>query len=173
MTFANFAVRPVHLLCSVVAATLLAGCASAYAPTSVHPGDSRVAVIARLGEPVATYATAGGGQRLEYSHMPAGLMTWMIDLDAAGNVLRWEQVLDESHFGAIGPGLTEAEVRQRIGPPSEHGHYWRPVEADTWRYRFQTVQRCIVFELSFDVKTHRTLEYGSYQPDTRCGKTMS
>ena len=166
-------VRRVAALCNGVAAALLAGCATAYAPTSIQPGDARATVIARMGEPVATYATDGGGQRLEYSHMPSGLLTWMVDLDATGRVLRWQQVLDEPHFNAVGPGLTEAEVRQLIGPPSEHGHYWRPVEADTWRYRFQTVQRCIVFELSFDVKTHRTLEYGSYPPDTRCGKTMS
>ena len=173
MTITALAIRRASLSCRVLAAALVAGCATAYAPTSVHAGDSRATVIAQMGEPVATYATPGGGQRLEYSHMPAGLMTWMVDLDAAGKVLRWEQVLDEAHFGAIGPGLTEAEVRQLIGPPSERGHYWRPVEAQTWRYRFQTVQRCIVFELSFGVKTGRTLEYGTYPPDTRCGKTMS
>jgi hypothetical protein len=160
-------------LCGVVAATLVGACATAYAPTSIRAGDSRAVVIARMGEPVATYATDGGGQRLEYSHMPAGLRTWMIDLDAAGQVVRWQQVLDEQHFATIGPGLTQAEVRRLIGPPSEHGHYWRPIEAHTWRYRFETIQRCIVFELSFDVKTQRTLEYGSYPPDTRCGKTMS
>ena len=152
---------------------LLSACAIPLSPGDLKPGDSRDAVIARMGQPVATYAMAGGGQRLEYSHMPAGLMTWMVDLDAAGRIVRWEQVLDEEHFNAIGPGQTEAEVRQLIGPPSEVGHYWRPVEAQTWRYRFQTVQRCIVFELSFDVKTHRTLEQGSYPPDRRCGKTMA
>lgn len=174
MPFTVFSSRCVPALGSVAAAALLSACASlSWSPGDLQAGASRDAVIARMGQPVATYATAGGTQRLEYSHMPAGLLTWMMDLDASGHLVRWEQVLDEQHFAAIGPGLTEAEVRQLIGPPSEHGHYWRPVEADTWRYRFQTVQRCIVFELSFDVKTHRTLEYGAYPPDTRCGKTMS
>ena len=170
MPFANL---PVRFFSGVLAVAWLAGCATAYAPTSVHPGDSRAAVIERMGEPAAVHPAPDGGQRLEYSHMPSGLMTWMIDLDATGRVLRWEQVLDERHFGAIGPGLSEAEVRRLIGPPSEEGHYWRPVEAHTWRYRFQTIQRCVVFELSFDVKTNRTLEYGTYPPDSRCGRTMS
>ena len=157
---------------AVLAVGLLAGCAIP-SPGGLNPGDDRDAVVARLGEPVATWPMPGGGQRLEYSHMPAGESTYMVDLDAQGRMLRWEQVLDEAHFDAIEPGLTQDEVRRRIGPPSETGHYWRPVEADTWRYRYVTVQRCIVFELSFDVKTHRTLEHGTYPPDRRCGKTMA
>jgi outer membrane protein assembly factor BamE (lipoprotein component of BamABCDE complex) len=163
--------RRVAALCGVVAS--LSACASSWSPGDLRPGASRDDVTGRMGQPVATYPMPGGGQRLEYSHMPAGLLTWMVDLDASGRLLRAQQVLDEQHFAAIGPGLTEAEVRQLIGPPSERGHFWLPVEADTWRYRFQTVQRCVVFELSFDVKTHRTLEHGSYPPDTRCGWTMS
>jgi outer membrane protein assembly factor BamE (lipoprotein component of BamABCDE complex) len=172
MPFTVSPFRRVALFGGAVALGLLAACAIA-TPDNLKPGDGRDAVIARMGVPVATWPLPGGGQRLEYSHMPAGLMTWMVDLDASGRVVRWEQVLDEAHFGAIGPGLSQDEVRQLIGPPSEIGHYWRPVEADTWRYRFQTVQRCIVFELSFDVKTHRTLEQGTYPPDRRCGKTMA
>lgn len=173
MSFIASPSRRVAMFGGAVASALLVACATSLSPGVLRPGDGRDVVIARMGQPVATFATADGGQRLEYSHMPAGLMTWMVDLDATGRLVRWEQVLDEQHFGAIGPGLSEEQVRELIGPPSERGHYWRPVEANTWRYRFQTVQRCIVFELSFDVKTHKTLEYGTYPPDTRCGKTMS
>jgi hypothetical protein len=158
---------------ALLSAALLCACATSYAPTGIRAGDARARVVDTMGAPAATYTLPDGHERLEYSHMPDGLQTWMIDLDASGRVVRWEQVLDETHFGAIGAGLTETEVLRMIGPPSMRGHYWRPVEATTWSYRFQTAQRCIVFQLSFDVKTHRTLEYGAYPPDPRCGRTMS
>jgi hypothetical protein len=109
-----------------------------------------------------------GHVRLEYNHLPAGLHTFMIDLDAAGRVSHWENVLDENHFNAIGPGLTMPEVLARIGPPHFTGQYLLPRPGGiTWFYRFETIQRCTVFELAFDKATGRVLD-GSYPPDPEC-----
>ena len=38
---------------------------------------------------------------------------------------------------------------------------------NTWLYRFQTIQRCILFEVSFDAVTGKVLE-GDYPPDPAC-----
>jgi len=47
-----------------------------------------------------------------------------------------------------------------------------PMKAATWIYRYETIQNCIVLELPFDVRTHRTLEGGAFPPDKSCGRIM-
>ncbi|HEX7638599.1 MAG TPA: hypothetical protein VF457_09395 [Burkholderiaceae bacterium] len=156
------------------AAALLAGCAvRPYAPDAVHPGDSRAAVEAAMGPPTAVYTMPDGHLRLEYNHMPSGLQTYMIDLGADGRVVKWEQVLDEAHFTEIAAGMTEADVLQRLGPPTERGSFSRPAPALTWTYRYQSTLHCVVFQVVFDAATHRVLEPGIYPPDRRCGPTMA
>jgi outer membrane protein assembly factor BamE (lipoprotein component of BamABCDE complex) len=146
----------------------LAGCAlPPYAPTGVHPGDTRDDVVARMGQPTGAYAMPDGRLRLEYNHMPAGKHTFMIDFDAAGRVAKWENVLDENHFAAIRPGMAPADVLRLIGPPTYTWHYFRPRPADTWLYRFETIQRCILFEVSIDQETGLVIE-GDYPPDPAC-----
>jgi hypothetical protein len=114
------------------------------------------------------YTMPDGHVRLEYNHMPFGKHTFMIDLDAGGRVAHWENVLDERHFDAIRPGQTMAEVLRQIGPPSTTWHYVLPRPGGlTWLYRFETIQRCTVFELSFDAATGKVLE-GAYPPDPGC-----
>jgi outer membrane protein assembly factor BamE (lipoprotein component of BamABCDE complex) len=159
--------RPLLIAAAALCAGL-AGCAlQPYAPTDVRPGDTRDAVIARMGPPTASYTMPDGHQRLEYNHMPAGKHTYMIDLDAAGRVVKWENVLDENHFAEIRPGMTSAEVLRLIGPPTYTWHYFRPTPANTWLYRFETPQRCILFEVSFDLATGRVID-GDYPPDPGC-----
>ncbi len=149
-------------------AAVLAACATApYAPTAVKPGDGREDVLRVMGPPTATYAMPDGHVRLEYNRMPAGRQTFMIDLDAQGRVVKWENVLDENHFAAIVPGMKTEDVLRLIGPPTYTWHYARPEPGITWLYRFQTIQRCILFEVAFDRATGRVLA-GDYPPDPGC-----
>ena len=146
-----------------------AGCAAhPFAPTDVHAGAPRDEVLRIMGPPTATYAMPDGHERLEYNRMPFGKFTFMIDLDAGGRVAHWENVLDESHFAAIRPGMDGHDVLRLIGPPSFTSHYHLPAPGgNTWLYRFQTIQRCILFEVSFDAVTGKVLE-GDYPPDPAC-----
>lgn len=153
---------------TAVALALSAGCATTpYSPRDVHPGDTRDAVLAKMGPPTATYTLPDGRLRLEYNHMPFGKHTYMIDLDPAGRVATWENVLDENHFAAIRPGMDAQDVLRLIGPPSYTSHYFRPAPGNTWLYRFETIQRCILFEVSFDAATGRVID-GDYPPDPAC-----
>ena len=146
----------------------LAGCAlGPYSPAGVPPGASRADVLRAMGPPTATYTMPDGHERLEYNRMPAGKHTFMIDLDAAGRLARWENVLDENHFAAILPGMRPPDVLRLIGPPTTKGQYARPTPGITWFYRFDTVQRCILFEIAFDKATGVVLE-GDYPPDPAC-----
>src|SRR5579862_891071 len=153
---------------ALVASVGLAACAlRPWAPTQLHPGASRDDVLRVMGPPTATYTMPDGHVRLEYSHMPAGRQTFMIDLDADGRFVRWEQVLDENHFAAIVAGMDTQDVLHLIGPPTYIWHYFRPVPADTWNYRFETIQRCIVFQVSIEAATGKVLE-SAYPPDPGC-----
>jgi hypothetical protein len=149
-------------------AALLSACAlGPYSPGGVPPGAPRDEVLRIMGPPTATYTMPDGHVRLEYNRMPAGRQTFMIDLDASGRMARWENVLDENYFNAIQPGMTTAEVLRLIGPPSFASRYRLPEPGITWNYRFQTIQRCIVFQLAFDAASGKVLE-GAYPSDPGC-----
>lgn len=155
-------------LSAVAVAALLAGCAlGRYSPSGVPPGASRDDVLRIMGPPTATYTMSDGHVRLEYNHMPAGKQTFMVDLDATGHMAHWENVLDENHFAAIVAGMTRDDVLRLIGPPTSTWHYFRPMPANTWLYRFETIQRCILFEISFDAATGKVID-GDYPPDPGC-----
>ena len=151
----------------------LGACTTAYSIADIHAGETRESVETRFGTPSAVYTMPDGHPRLEYHRMSLGLRTYMIDIDASGHVARVDQVLDERHFLEMRADMSEAEVLSLIGPPNGYGHYTHPAEARTWIYRFETIQKCIVFELPFDARTHRTLEGGAFPPDKSCGRTMT
>jgi hypothetical protein len=66
---------------------MLAGCASSpFTPTSVVAGDTREDVLHKMGPPTAEYTMPDGRPRMEYTRMPSGKKTYMIDFDAAGRV---------------------------------------------------------------------------------------
>ena len=154
------------------AALLLAGCASGlFEPTSVVAGDTHDDVVRKMGPPTATYTMPDGLARLEYTRMPAGRKTYMIDFDAAGRVTRWQQVLDEAHFMAIVPGMHGADVRRLIGPPSDINQYRLPERGLTWSYRYESVPKCQLFQVAIDLKTDAVVA-AYYPPDPLCPGEM-
>jgi outer membrane protein assembly factor BamE (lipoprotein component of BamABCDE complex) len=158
------------LIAASLAAALSAGCAMGpYSPSGVPAGASRAQVLRVMGPPTATYTMADGHERLEYNHMPAGKQTFMIDLDAGDHMAHWENVLDETHFARILPGMGRPDVLRLIGPPTFTAHYSLPKPGITWLYRFDTIQRCILFEVDFDAATGKVRE-GDYPPDPGCGE---
>jgi hypothetical protein len=153
----------------LLAALVLGGCATRpFAPTDVRAGAPRDEVLRLMGPPTATYAMPDGHERLEYNRMPFGKRTFMIDLDAAGRVAHWENVLDEAHFAAIQPGMSREDVLRLIGPPSFTSIYHRPEPGFTWNYGFETPLRCVVFQVPFSAATGRVVEPGAYPSDPRC-----
>jgi hypothetical protein len=154
------------------AALLLAACASGpFEPSAVVPGDSKEDVLRKMGPPTATYVMSDGRPRFEYTRMPAGRKTYMIDFDDAGRVTRWEQVLDEAHFLAIVPGMRGADVRRLIGPPSDRGEYRFPERGVTWSYRYESVPKCQLFQVALDARTE-TVVSTFYPPDPQCPGEM-
>jgi hypothetical protein len=91
-----------------------------------------------MGEPSGRAALPGGGTRIEYARGPMGKHTYMVELDASGRVRGWEQVLTEANFESIAIGAPQADVRWRLGRPSETRVGWRGV-GEVWSYRYESL----------------------------------
>ena len=117
----------------MVAAAQLAGCAL---PALEKNGALQTEVLARLGTPNATIALPAGGQRLLYSELPAGVAAYNLDFDAAGRLVRNEQVLTSTRFEQVAVGLwTVTDLQNTFGTPVRVERVAR-FEGDIWTYRF-------------------------------------
>ena len=65
-----------------------------------------------------------------------GHHTWFVDVDPNGKIVKIEQVLTELNFSHITPGMTQDEVRQRLGRPSETQGLGRS-RGVVWNYRYE------------------------------------
>lgn len=159
-----------RLAASLLAATaLLAGCAS-YGPSSLPVGTPSAAVIEKMGPPTGRYRGLDGGapgERLEFARGPYGQHTYMLDFDAGGRLLRWEQVLTEANFLKLEPGMTREEVLRRIGHPSDVRFLPRQ-QHQLWSYRYET-PFCIWFQVSLDT-ANRVAELG-HNVDPMCERS--
>lgn len=124
---------------------LLAGC-STYGPGDLRPGMKEGDALARLGAPTDRMALPGGGSRLDYARGPYGPETYRVQLDASGTVTSVGQLLTEANFETVRPGMTGAEVRDRLGRPSELRGGWRG-EGQVWSYRYRWVNLCRWFQV--------------------------
>jgi hypothetical protein len=144
-------------------AALLSGCAS-MGPQSFGPGTGMAAVMQRMGAPTGEYALPSGGRRLEYSRGPFGKTTDMFDFDAAGQLVRSEQVLTEARFNAIRAGMGAQEVLSQIGRPSKIWGIPRQRQ-NVWSYRYDTTFcQWFMVGMGYDDKVVDT----AYGPDPWC-----
>lgn len=121
----------------------LSACAG-YAPPSNLSGLSRDEVVARMGPPDMQRQVAGGS-RLEFPRGPYGVHTWFVYLDANGRATRSEQVLTETNFLRINPGMSQEEVLQRLGRPGEVQRLARS-RGSVWSYRYEN-NACLWFQI--------------------------
>jgi hypothetical protein len=134
--------KRLNALC-LAAAIALAGCAAS--PDGLKPGASAEEIRAQMGTPVATYALPGGGKRMEFRGN--GPRTYMLDVDASGRLIQWVQVLNETNFRNIAPGMTREQVLMTLGRPSDVSVVGRE-RAEVWSYHFQNIE-CQWFQVPF------------------------
>lgn len=147
--------RMVHVSSMVL--LVLTACSS-YAPPADLTGVDHEALLARMGPPDRERQTAAG-KRLEFPRGPMGHHTWFVYLDAAGRATRAEQVLTEPNFHHIAPGMTQDEVRERLGRPSETQGLGRS-RGVVWSYRYEN-PFCQWFQVEISQEqTVRSVGYG-------------
>ncbi len=118
---------------------------------SLKPGVSTEAEVrARLGKPETERQAIDGSKRLEYPRGPMGDETWMIDIDRNGLYLGATQVLTADTFAMIRVGMTQHEVRQLLGKPTEVARYpLKPETVWSWRWREDGVNQDAFFNVHF------------------------
>jgi hypothetical protein len=139
---------PALILC------LCMGCAS-YGGRGLIPGIATQAdTRAVMGQPAAIYPAAPGAgyaESWEYPHQPMGRQTYMVRFDAAGKVLRVDQVLDLKNLTALRYGIdTTQTVRQVFGKPGQISGPHRIYGGPIWDYFAYDGQRRIIISVSFD-----------------------
>jgi hypothetical protein len=149
-------------------ATVRALCAlallSACALPPLQPGMTEVDVLRSWGVPTGRHALPDGGTRMEYASGPYGKVTWMVDLDAQGQFLRAEQVLDEAHFSRVNLGMSSADVLRLLGRPADRLVDFR--DRQTWYWRYESVL-CLWFGVTFSPQGI-VIEGGHYSIDPIC-----
>ncbi len=152
------------LLPIAVSAALLAACAW-YSPSGIVAGQSEADVVRAMGAPSGRYALPGGAVRLEYARGPYGRVTYMVDLDAAGRVAGWQQVLTEANFLRVRPGMSRDELLRLLGRPGEVFRVpWQ--RAVVWNWRYPT-NDCLWFQATLTLDDDRVRDAG-HGIDPRC-----
>ena len=134
-------------ICSSVLMVVLG--LSACALTAVQPGMSQQEVLAHYGKP-SRELPYGAGTRMQYSRQPAGQSAVMVDLDAAGKVLRVREVLMPAEFSKIEVGKwTRADVEREFGGPARIDGVasW---SGDIMNYRWRDVDQDMFFWVYLD-----------------------
>ena len=136
--------RSLGSLAALAVLAAVAGCANE--PTRVQPGATAADTLQRLGAPTGRYPLNNGGERLQYSRMPAGFEVTDIDVDASGKVVSVTQVLNEARFGY---DIKVNQWRQN----DVMAFYGRPYQIDrvssfdgvvwTWRYKAVNERRML------------------------------
>ena len=70
----------------------------------------------------------------------------MVDFDAAGGSVIWDQVLTPQHFLSLEYGMSSEEVLMRIGHPGSTRAYPRQ-QLTVWNYRYPTFD-CLWYQVS-------------------------
>lgn len=155
---------PRSFLAAAALAAALAGCAG-YGPSAVAPGQTEGDVARSMGAPTGRYALPGGATRLEYARGPFGRHTYMIDLDASGRVVSWQQVLTEANFLRVNPGMSRQDLLLLLGRPGEVFQVpWQKGEVWNWRY---PTNDCLWFQVTM-LRESNTVKDAGRGIDPRC-----
>jgi outer membrane protein assembly factor BamE (lipoprotein component of BamABCDE complex) len=147
---------------SLMSLLLLTAC-SGYAPPANINGLTRDQLVAQMGQP-DTVRQITTGTRLEFPRGPMGHHTWFVDVDTDDKIIKTEQVLTEPNFNQITPGMTQQEVRQRLGRPSETQGLGR-ARGVVWNYRYEN-NFCQWFQV--EISQEQQVRSASYGQPPEC-----
>jgi hypothetical protein len=154
---------------ALVLALALAGAAcTTYRPQDIRAGQTEADVTQLLGKPTGRFSRPSGQTRLEFATGPYGRTTWMVDLDPAGQVTAWAQVLNETAFSYVQMNFEGKDMewlRYTLGRPSEvRAGGWQGGWVWSWRY---PTNECFWYQVSI-LDSGKLRDGGAYGTDPRC-----
>lgn len=137
---------------------LVLGCdqAEEYGLEKLTKGVSSEADVRKaMGNPEIVWEEDSGARTLEYPKGPAGHRTYMVNIDAQGTYQTYTQALSEQNFATITVGMTQDEVRRKLGKPRTVVRFaLKNEEVWDWRYlESPAVER--FFNVHFDIDTRK------------------
>ena len=102
-----------------------------------------------FGEPVTVTIDADGSRTFEYPRQPEGWTNYRIKFGPDGKMSSLRQLLNDDNFARIQPGMTQAEVRERLGRPAAMQKYALKNE-EVWEWRYKPLQEPRLFSVTFD-----------------------
>ncbi len=149
-------------LVSLIALALVA--CTGYSPAGLAPGTGIAEAERAMGPRSGTHALVDGGTRLEFARGPSGKQTYMLDFDAGGRLVSWEQVLNESNFNQLPLGISREDLLRTLGRPTEVRQVgWQGQRV--WSYRYEN-PFCQWFQVSLD-RDGKVVDTGR-GPDPAC-----
>lgn len=87
-------------------------------------------VRAKFGEPETVWPEADGSRTFEYPRQPMGSRNYMITIGTDGRMSALRQVVAPHVFEQIQPGMTQEQVRRKLGRPAKRMTYALKQETD-------------------------------------------
>jgi outer membrane protein assembly factor BamE (lipoprotein component of BamABCDE complex) len=130
--------------------------------------SSEADVRAAMGRPDTVWEEEGGARTLEYPKGPSGVRTWMFDIDRAGTLKDWHQVLTPESFKRVTPGMSLDQVRRLLGRPRTIVQFQlKNEEVWDWLYEEGAGSRRL-FNVHFDIDSRTvTRTSSSEDPDIK------
>jgi hypothetical protein len=131
---------PALALLLFAACLMPAGCANY---SGIAPGAAAASVESNSGKPYRVWPEADGGATWEYPMGPEGRYTYMVRFGPDHRVSRVDQVLAQTTFSRIVPGMPMTEVEHLLGRPYSKVAYPNTGQrAWSWRYVDTVHFRC-------------------------------
>src|SRR5258708_2935038 len=126
-------ITALHRAAALLALALVAAGGANF--SAISPGDSGARVEGGGGPAGAVWKNADGSEVWEYPQGFYAVQTFMVALDSDHVVREVREVLNETYFSRIRPGMSREDVRRLIGKPREIWYFpARDEETWTWRY---------------------------------------
>ncbi len=157
--------------CAAVMAVLLA--LSACDQQKIDQLEEGVATEAdvrrQFGEPAAVYPEADGGRTFEYPRQPEGQTNYFITIGADGKMSALRQVLKESNFEKVTPGMEQSQVRRLLGRPAKMQRFALKKQ-EAWDWRYASGGEAKMFSVTFDESGKVLTTVSTLDPKTTEGR---
>ena len=113
--------------------------------------STEIQVRKEFGDPVTITVEPDGSRTFDYPRQPEGWTNYVIKIGPDGKMTSLRQLLTTDNFARIQPGMSQLEVRNRLGKPAKMQRFDLKQE-EVWDWRFKPQQESRMFSVTFDLQ---------------------
>ena len=103
----------------------------------------------QFGEPAQINPEADGSRIFEYPRQPEGWTNYAITIGPDGKMSSLRQLLTETNFAKVTPGLDKGQVLGMLGKPAKTQFFQLKGE-EIWDWRYKPKQDSRIFSVTYD-----------------------